>query len=179
MASWLATGPPVIDWCAPASVLTVCVSWKFWIAPPATRTMAMTNAIGSRIRTVVRIRSTQKLPSLSVRLRANPRTTAIATAMPTAAETKFCTARPAICTRWPMVDSPEYACQFVLVVKLTAVFHARSGLTSGEPEAEQQVVLNPLERVQEQHGDQRRTRGRSRVYAAADCSTSGSTPIRR
>ena len=40
-------------------------------------------------------------------LRAKPRTSAIATAMPTAADTKFCTARPAICTRWPMVDSPE------------------------------------------------------------------------
>ena len=30
--------------------------------------------------------------------RANPRTRAIATAMPTAADTKFCTARPASCT---------------------------------------------------------------------------------
>ena len=54
--------------------------------------------------------------------RAKPRTSATATAMPTAAETKFCTARPAICTRWPIVDSPEYDCQLVLVTKLTAVF---------------------------------------------------------
>ena len=46
----------------------------------------------------MRVRSTQKLPSRSVLLRAKPRTSAIATAMPTAAETKFCTARPAICT---------------------------------------------------------------------------------
>ena len=51
--------------------------------------------------------------------------------MPTAAETKFCTASPAICTRWPMVDSPEYDCQFVFVVKLTAVFHAILGSTLG------------------------------------------------
>ena len=57
-----------------------------------------------------------------LRLRANPRTSATATAMPTAAETKFCTASPAICTRWPIVDSPEYDCQLVLVTKLTAVF---------------------------------------------------------
>ena len=52
---------------------------------------------GSRIRTRVRVRSTQKLPSWSVLCRAKPRTSAIATTMPTAAETKFCTARPAIC----------------------------------------------------------------------------------
>ena len=48
--------------------------------------------------------------------------------MPTAAETKFCTAKPAICTRWPCVDSPEYACQLVFVTKLIAVFHASDGV---------------------------------------------------
>ena len=48
--------------------------------------------------------------------------------MPAAAETKFCTPNPAICTRWPCVDSPEYACQLVLVTKLTAVFHASDGV---------------------------------------------------
>ena len=47
--------------------------------------------------------------------------------MPTAAETKFCTASPTICTRWPCVDSPEYACQLVFVTKLTAVFQAARG----------------------------------------------------
>ena len=88
------------------------------------KTMAPTTAIGSRIRSTIRVRSTQKLPSWSAALRAKPRTSATATAMPTAAETKFCTARPAICTRWPIVDSPEYDCQLVLVTKLTAVFHA-------------------------------------------------------
>ena len=56
---------------------------------------------------VPRTRSTQKLPSSAVRVRAKPRTRATATAMPTAAETKFCTVRPAIWTRWPWVDSPE------------------------------------------------------------------------
>ena len=59
------------------------------------------------MRTVPRTKSTQKLPSSPVRVRANPRTSVIATAMPTAAETKFCTVRPAIWTRWPCVDSPE------------------------------------------------------------------------
>jgi len=54
-----------------------------------------------------RTRSTQKLPTRSVRERMKPRTRAIATAMPTAAEAKFCTASPDIWTRCPIVDSPE------------------------------------------------------------------------
>ena len=99
----------------------------------ATSTTAATKAIGSRTRKVTRTRSTQKLPIRSVRPREKPRTSAIATAMPTAAETKFCTASPAICTRWPIVDSPEYACQLVLVTKETAVLKASAGGTSGKP----------------------------------------------
>jgi hypothetical protein len=43
---------------------------------------------------------------LVVSRRANPRITAASTAMPTAAETKFCTASPAICDRNDMVVSP-------------------------------------------------------------------------
>ena len=66
--------------------------------PAPTKTIANTTEIGSRMRRQMRVRSTQKLPSRSVLLRAKPRTSAIATAIPTAAETKFCTARPAICT---------------------------------------------------------------------------------
>ena len=96
-------------------------------------TIAAMAEIGSSTRIVIRVRSTQKLPSWSVCLRAKPRTTATATAMPTAAERKFCTARPAICTRCPIVDSPEYHCQFVLVTKLTAVFQAPDGKTAGKP----------------------------------------------
>ena len=53
-----------------------------------------TTAIGSRMRRQPRTRSTQKLPSRSVRDRVKPRIRATATAIPTAAETKFCTARP-------------------------------------------------------------------------------------
>ena len=120
-------------WVAPASVCTSVPAEKFWIAPPAISTIAPTTEIGSSRRNTMRIRSTQKLPSRSVFLRANPRTSATATATPTAAETKFCTASPAICTRWPIVDSPEYHCQFVLVAKLTAVFHAPAGITFGKP----------------------------------------------
>jgi hypothetical protein len=55
--------------------------------------------IGSRTYSVPRVTSTQKLPILSVPWRANPRINAIATAIPAAADTKFCTASAAICTR--------------------------------------------------------------------------------
>ncbi len=89
--------------------------------------------MGSRTRRQVRVRSTQKLPRPPVFFRAKPRISATATDMPTAADTKFCTASPLICTRWPIVDSPEYDCQLVLVTKLTAVFHAWSGLTGPSP----------------------------------------------
>ena len=58
--------------------------------------------------------------------RARPRAKAAATAMPTAAETKFCTVRPDIWKRWPTAASPEYHCQLVLVTNETAVFHAPS-----------------------------------------------------
>ena len=54
----------------------------------------------------MRVRSTQKLPSVSALRRAKPRIIATSTAMPTAAETKFCTARPAICDRYDIVVSP-------------------------------------------------------------------------
>ncbi len=54
---------------------------------------------GSSSRIVPRVRSTQKLPSLSVRDRVNPRIIAIATARPTAADMKFCTASPDIWVR--------------------------------------------------------------------------------
>ena len=58
------------------------------------------------MRTVERVRSTQKLPSVFARRRARPRMNAAITAMPAAADTKFCTARPIIWVRWLIVDSP-------------------------------------------------------------------------
>jgi hypothetical protein len=124
MASWLATGPPVMCWVAPARVVASVPPERFCTIPATTNTIVATTQMGSSTRTVIRVRSTQKLPSVLFRRDAKPRINATATAMPTPAETKFCTARPAICTRWPIVDSPEYACQFVLVAKLTAVFQA-------------------------------------------------------
>jgi hypothetical protein len=75
--------------------------------------------------------STQALPMVADERRVNPRTRATSTAMPTAADTKFCTVRASICVRWLMVLSPPYDCQLVLVTKLTAVFHASAGGTAG------------------------------------------------
>ena len=62
-------------------------------------TSATTSEIGTSTYSSVRVTSTQKLPSAAPERRAKPRMTAATTAMPTAAETKFCTARPAICEK--------------------------------------------------------------------------------
>jgi hypothetical protein len=75
-----------------------------------------------------------------------------------------------------MVDSPEYVCQFVLVVKLAAVFHARSGATAGKPRLRNRWLWSRSNayRNSTEMSENART---ARVYAAAVCSTSGSTPI--
>ena len=78
-----------------------------------------------------RTRSTQKFPIVFEPLRENPRMRATATAMPTAALRKFCTASAPICDRYDIVVSPEYACQFVFVTNDTAVFHDSAGVTPG------------------------------------------------
>ena len=49
------------------------------------------------------------------------------TANPTAADDKkFWTVKPKTCVLLDSANSPEYACQFVLVIKLTAVLSAKS-----------------------------------------------------
>ena len=62
---------------------------KFWMTPASSSATAATIESGSSSRNVPRTRSTQKFPSVPERRDANARTRAIATAMPTAAETKF------------------------------------------------------------------------------------------
>jgi hypothetical protein len=51
---------------------------------------------------------------------------AIATARPIAADTKFCTVRPRACTVYPAPASPAYDCQLVFDVNETAVLRAVS-----------------------------------------------------
>ena len=72
IASWLANGPPGIDWVAPSSVRASVNPSKLWIAPRATSTSASTIASGRRIRVTARVRSTQKLPIVSLRRRVMP-----------------------------------------------------------------------------------------------------------
>ena len=64
--------------------------------------MEITNAMGTSTHAVMRVTSAQKLPTKpwpSVLRAAKPRASANATAMPVAAEKKFCTDRPSICVR--------------------------------------------------------------------------------
>ena len=106
IASWLAIGPPGIDWVTPCTVVAWVKPWRFCTTPWLASTIAITIASGSSTRIVPRVRSTQKLPIVAERRRTKPRISATATARPTAAETKFCTARPAIWVRWLIVSSP-------------------------------------------------------------------------
>src|ERR1700722_3770821 len=93
------------------------------------KTIANMKAMGSREEIVPRTRSTQKLPIVFEPRRESPRMRATATAMPTAALRKFCTASAPIWDRFDIVFSPEYACQFVFVTNDTEVFHDSAGVT--------------------------------------------------
>ena len=105
MISWLAAGPPGIHCAAPSNVVAMVPPPRFWTTPWLTSTSAPITEIGSSNRTTARVRSTQKLPIVVARRRTSPRMSATATARPTAADTKFCTASPAIWVRWLTVDS--------------------------------------------------------------------------
>jgi hypothetical protein len=112
MISWDATGPcaivcsrTTVDCGFPSTVvMTVCGSTtaalsygrKFWTTPCETRNSDPTIAIGSSTHSDARTMSTQKLPIVSCSFCAMPRMNAIATAMPTAADTKLWYASPAI-----------------------------------------------------------------------------------
>ena len=97
IASWLATGPPGRVWLPPAIVVITRSGSRFWITPQASSRTATTMLNGSSSRSTIRIRSTQKLPSSLLFRAAKPRSRAAATAIPTAAEAKFCTVSPTAC----------------------------------------------------------------------------------
>jgi len=107
IASWEATGPPGRFWVAPPTVVTSRNALKFCTTPRAISSEASRTDSGSSTNTTPRVRSTQKFPIVVARRRVRPRMSATATARPTPAETKFCTARPAIWVRWLMVCSPR------------------------------------------------------------------------
>ena len=99
IATWLAAGPRVIVCAAPSSVFTCAGPSKVITLPRATRTTAMISESGIRMYSTPRTMSAQKFPMPFWCERVKPRTRATATAMPVAAETKFCTANPANCVR--------------------------------------------------------------------------------
>ncbi len=80
---------------------------------------------------VPRTRSTQKLPTRPAERLAIPRASATATAIPAAADIKLWNASWVIWEKYDIVDSPEYDCQFVLVVKEAAVSNAWRSTTAG------------------------------------------------
>ena len=93
-------------WPFPSRPVTVAGPPKVCGTPCQASTSAATNAIGSNTYSVARTMSVQKLPIVGDVRRVRPRTSAIAMASPTAADTKFWTARPAAWVRWAIVDSP-------------------------------------------------------------------------
>ena len=175
MTSWEATGPPGMDWVPPATVVTSVKPSKFCTTPPAISASAPSTDSGSSTRTVVRVRSTQKLPMVPLRRYAKPRTRATATAMPVAAETKFCTARPANCTVYARF-SPEYACQLVLVTKEMAVLNATPGSGLSAPVENGSHFWVRCSRYSSST-PAREKYSTARRYACQDCSWSAATPV--
>ena len=96
IASCVATGPRAIVWTIPSSVVATAGGAKVCGTPCAIRKFAATTQIGSSTCSVPRVRSTQKLPIVSDRRRAKPRISAMATAIPEAAEKNEWTVMPAI-----------------------------------------------------------------------------------
>ncbi len=68
------------------------------------------------------------MPMDAAERRPSPRTSAMAIAIPVAAEKKLCDASATICEKYDIVFSPEYDCQFVLVANEIAVLNAKSGV---------------------------------------------------
>ncbi len=77
-------------------VVAIVSPRRFCTAPCEIRITAIASESGIRIRTIVRVRSTQKLPRLREPVRVMPRIRPITTAMPAAADTKFWTVNPII-----------------------------------------------------------------------------------
>ena len=100
MASCDATGPCGMTLrCAPSSVVTVVYGLKFWITPCEHSNSAATIESGSRMYTVARVISTQKLPIVRILL---PRETAHQRDRDRHARrggSEFWTASAAICTK--------------------------------------------------------------------------------
>ena len=92
----------------PRRVFTATSAWKFWTTPARhEEERARRSEMGSRTQRIARVQSNQKLPMPVAFSRATPRITATAIAIPVAADRKLWRARPAICVKCDIVDSPE------------------------------------------------------------------------
>ena len=109
--------------------------------------------------------------------RARPRTSAMATARPTAGETKFWTVSPTVCTRGDTPDSPAYDCQLVLVTKETAVLRAVS-TSIAAPRARGSVPWATMSANSSAMPTNEKPRTAA-AYVVQRCSEAGSTRHRR
>ena len=87
--------------------------------------------------------------------------------MPTAADTKFWTARPIIWARCPIAASPEYDCQFVLVTNDVAVLKACPGSMPANPRDNGSPDWIAQQEVEAEHADQGERQERTRVDGPA------------
>ena len=137
------------------------------MAPIAMSAIVATTASGSRIRTVVRTRSTQKFPMRSVRERVNPRISATATAIPTAAghevlDREAGHLREMTHRRLARVGLP-----------VRVRHEGRRGVErerrvdTGEAKGQREVGLQSLEHEQHQHADEREGDHRGGVHRPA------------
>ena len=134
IASWEANGPITLRASVPSSAVHPKPECHDCTTPCVSSNVATIRLSGRRIRTTPRTRSTQKLPSWPLARRSMmPRITAIATAIPTAADAKFWTANPTIWVRLLITTSGEYDCQLVLLTNEIAVLNAIDGSTPGLP----------------------------------------------
>ncbi|CFO32747.1 Uncharacterised protein [Bordetella pertussis] len=96
---WPCASSRAVSYCCACTVCASTYGSRFCTTPWLTSASARMNDSGSSTYSVARTRSAQKLPSVAALWRASPRTRAISTAMPVAAETKFCTVSASICVR--------------------------------------------------------------------------------
>ena len=98
IASCEAISPPGKVCEPPVTVAISIGGLRFWITPDTTSTSAARNDNGNSTRRLILVTSTQKFPNRSVCRRISPRISAATTAIPTAADRKFCTVNPIACT---------------------------------------------------------------------------------
>ena len=122
--------------------------------------MAPTTATGSSTRSTIRTRSTQKLPSRSVAWRAKPRTSAAATAMPDRGGDEVLHRQPGRLHQVAHRRLTRVGLPVGVGDEADRGVPRLVGRHRGEPERQPQVVLQPLQPVEQQHRHRARTPAR-------------------